>query len=439
MLLSGYHVDRQQPCGVDTIPRRFQSNVPPQEELGGDTIADRLNADLAKYPPPVPPGKNRARGAWSRTSVYEILRNPKYTGYQVFNRRASRSRGGKVNDPVKWVWSPEPVHEPLIPKWMYDEINAHRDAKRGSRDGDTANKHPLTVRTNLFRSRIICGCGRRMYGCVRNKASYYLCQIRNNNRGRPDKYADHQKALYVREDAILDAVTKFFADRVFGQDRRAILAADLSGVDDRATQDRQNERERLRRQLDDIAQRQKSLLTQAQQGDPNDPFTKALRGSYNELEGSKSEALASIAELDEADRTEQRPLDATDIDLLDALPHLALNLAQAPRTLLGTLFDITQLRVELNHSGDQATITIRLPADQLTEVAISAERITDAMPTQNVPAQRAADTCVDAVRAPGQAPQGCTAGGTLSAKTGRHFQDAHRSPRSRWSSAPSCR
>ncbi|GAB3733921.1 hypothetical protein GCM10027598_58960 [Amycolatopsis oliviviridis] len=243
-----------------------------------------------------------------------------------------------------------------------------------------------------------------MYGCVRNKAAYYLCQIRNNNRGRPDEYADHQKALYVREDAILDAVTKFFADRVFGQDRRAILAADLSGVDDRAAQDRQNERERLQRQLDDIAQRQKSLLAQAQQGEPDDPFTKALRGSYNELEGGKTEALASIAELDEADKAEPRPLDATDIDLLDALPHLALNLAQAPRTLLGTLFDITQLKVELNRGGDEATITIRLPADQLPEVAISAERITDAMPTQNVPAQRAADIRVDAVRAPGAIP-----------------------------------
>jgi len=63
-----------------------------------------------------------------------------------------------------------------------------------------------------------------MYGCVRNKAAYHRCQIRNNNRGRPDKYADHQKALYVREDAILDAGSKFFADRVFGQDSRAILA-----------------------------------------------------------------------------------------------------------------------------------------------------------------------------------------------------------------------
>lgn len=55
--------------------------------VGYDTIAERLNEDLEKFPPPEPPGKSRARGAWSKTSVYDVLNNPKYTGYQVFNRR----------------------------------------------------------------------------------------------------------------------------------------------------------------------------------------------------------------------------------------------------------------------------------------------------------------------------------------------------------------
>ncbi|MGI8310050.1 recombinase family protein [Saccharopolyspora hattusasensis] len=92
------------------------------EQLGYDTIAERLNADPQRYPPPVPPGKQRARGAWGKTSIYEILRNPKYTGFQVFNRRASRSKRGKVNDPVKWVWSPKPTHEPFDP-----EVDVRRD------------------------------------------------------------------------------------------------------------------------------------------------------------------------------------------------------------------------------------------------------------------------------------------------------------------------
>lgn len=69
--------------------------------LGYGTIAERLNDDLSQYPPPRAPSKARTRGAWSKTSVCDILRNPKYTGYQVFNRRATSSRRGKVNDPVK--------------------------------------------------------------------------------------------------------------------------------------------------------------------------------------------------------------------------------------------------------------------------------------------------------------------------------------------------
>jgi DNA invertase Pin-like site-specific DNA recombinase len=86
------------------------------EGLGYNTIADRLNADLERYPPPTAPSKSRTRGAWSKSSVAGVLQNPKYTGYQVFNRRATTSKRGKVNEPFKWVWSPKPVHEPLIAK-----------------------------------------------------------------------------------------------------------------------------------------------------------------------------------------------------------------------------------------------------------------------------------------------------------------------------------
>ncbi|GAB3474637.1 hypothetical protein GCM10027521_03480 [Amycolatopsis cihanbeyliensis] len=109
------------------------------EQLGFDTIAERLNLDLDKFPPPEPPGGLRARGAWSKSSVAELLKNPKYTGYQVYNRRARRSRGGrnKPNPPELWVWSVEAAHEPLIPKWMFEEFNARSTIRKGSRDGRT--------------------------------------------------------------------------------------------------------------------------------------------------------------------------------------------------------------------------------------------------------------------------------------------------------------
>jgi site-specific DNA recombinase len=382
------------------------------QQLGYDTIADRLNADLTKYLPPEPPNKQRARGAWGKTSVMEILRNPKYTGYQVFNRRASRSRQGKVNDPVKWVWSPEPVHEPLIPKWMFDELAAQRTARRGSRDGGEPRNHPSTRRTYLFRGMVFCRCGRRMFGNHRHARTYYTCWPRNNNRGRPDTYTGHPKTVYLREDPLLDAVGRFFADRVFGPRRQQLLAAQLATVDTRAAQARQTERERLQRQLADITRRQESVLRQAQDGDPDDPFTKALRGSYNQLDAEKTAVLAVIADLDTADQAEPHRPTRDDATLLDALPYLALNLAHAPEPLLRRLFEITQLTIQ-EHDGDEVTITITLPADDLPHIAHAAERITHAMASthEKTRGQQATGSCVDAVRAPGRIRTCATASG----------------------------
>jgi site-specific DNA recombinase len=236
-----------------------------------------------------------------------------------------------------------------------------------------------------------------------------MCWPRNNNRRRPDKYVDHPKAVYIREDALLDAVSRFFADRVLGPHRRDVLAADLEGLDDRATHERHAERERRQRVVADVARRQNSVLRQAQDGDPDDPFTKALRGTYNDLEAEKTAALAAIAQLDET--KPDRP-SATDMDLLDTLPYLALNLVHAPEPLLRTLFELTQLAVRLHEDSGQVTITIKLPADQLPDIVHAAERITDTMPsTQETPAQPA-DACVDAVRVPAAARAAFTLGGS---------------------------
>jgi hypothetical protein len=38
---------------------------------------------------------------WGRSSLWEILHNPKYTGFMVWNRR-QRKRGGKIDAPEKW-------------------------------------------------------------------------------------------------------------------------------------------------------------------------------------------------------------------------------------------------------------------------------------------------------------------------------------------------
>ncbi len=63
--------------------------------VGITQIRNALNADPDRYPPPIPVDPARSLGAWSRSSIWEVLRNPKYTGYQVWNRRARKTAGNR--------------------------------------------------------------------------------------------------------------------------------------------------------------------------------------------------------------------------------------------------------------------------------------------------------------------------------------------------------
>jgi site-specific DNA recombinase len=46
--------------------------------------------------------------------------NPKYTGYQVWNRRRRKTGGNRANPESEWVWSAEPSHAALVPKEVWE-------------------------------------------------------------------------------------------------------------------------------------------------------------------------------------------------------------------------------------------------------------------------------------------------------------------------------
>jgi site-specific DNA recombinase len=376
------------------------------KQLGCDTIAERLNKDLDKYPPPEPPSKSRARGAWSKSSVAELLKNPKYTGYQVYNRRARRSRGGrnKPNPPELWVWSTEPSHEPLIPKWMFDAINTMHGGKAGSRDGADANVHRYTRRTYRYRGRVVCHCGRRMMGYSHKLGyTYYRCWPTNNNRGRPDKHADHPRTVYVREEAITAVVEQAFSEFLFHPQRRNLLSEDLNEADAQAHRDRDERRTRLQRRVADLTRRQDNVLSQVEDADPTDPFIQGLRRRYNDLQAQRQRALDEMAALD-ADAAGPRHASEADLDVLDALPHLALNLERAPDELQHRLFELTKLRIEVHYPTRQAIIKITIPRDELTTVSATATAIKqpdDHVGGRLIDVKPQVKPSVNAVRAPG--------------------------------------
>lgn len=129
----------------------------------------------------------------------------------VYNRRA-RKNGNRANPPSAWVWSPQPVHEPLVTRDLYDAaaVLPQRDpaARNRTIQNPTQNVYPL-------RSYLRCAlCGRRIWGKTQpGELVYYLCvKDRRQHAGRP-WFEHHPGTVRVRATTIEPLVDQFLATR----------------------------------------------------------------------------------------------------------------------------------------------------------------------------------------------------------------------------------
>jgi site-specific DNA recombinase len=106
------------------------------------------------------------------------------------------------NPEAAWIWSPCPVHEPLITREMFDDarrvlhVGTRVAAQRGPRAGP---------RTYLLRGLLTCAtCGRRMEGSWNNGRAHYRCKVPNGEAGCV--VTSHPPTIYVREDKIVRAL-----------------------------------------------------------------------------------------------------------------------------------------------------------------------------------------------------------------------------------------
>ena len=118
-------------------------------------------------------------GRWGEGAISGILDNPKYTGYQVWNRRGRKTRRNAHNDEADWIWSEEPAHEAIVLLDLWRAAQALRrrkdtDWRRRPRSGRAAR--PL-------RGLVHCGsCARRMAAVHRKRTTmpvrwYWECPI----------------------------------------------------------------------------------------------------------------------------------------------------------------------------------------------------------------------------------------------------------------------
>ena len=184
------------------------------QRLAGHSVARitrALNEGGVPCPSAADPARNmhRTGAGWTLGTVTTILRNPRYTGRQVWNRQRTDTEladPGNVtlgqksvqrwNLPSGWVISNRPAHPALVSEADFiaaQDINAAR--------GPAPQGEPV-LRRYLLAGILACGvCGRRMESAWSNGKAAYRCRHGRTSAMTLDPAGP--KNTYVREDTLL--------------------------------------------------------------------------------------------------------------------------------------------------------------------------------------------------------------------------------------------
>jgi DNA invertase Pin-like site-specific DNA recombinase len=177
-----------------------------------EKLAAELNARGLECPPPqAKGGKRRAGGGpranlWRTGAVRCILKNPRYTGASVWNRRTKSKyhtlAGGKArprepkakgleraNARADWVIVAG-THKELVSQELFDRAADRMAARKGGKRDDSGY---------LFSGLVTCAhCGRRLSGFLDNGKRSYRCR-RQDVDGRPVCVAARVSEEYLLE------------------------------------------------------------------------------------------------------------------------------------------------------------------------------------------------------------------------------------------------
>lgn len=336
------------------------------EQLSYRAIADRLNTDLDRYPPPQPVDPERALGRWSPSTVREILINPKYTGHMVWNRRSTKDKmhPGKNNRRDEWIVSEAPTHPTIVPLdtfFAVQEIARTRQGSRSDPDGASPNPHPETKQVYRLRSYVHCAmCQRRMHGKTKRTNIYYYCQPRG--RELPE---DHPPSIWLPERDLLDGIVYFFNTWVFGTERVALATRSITTADIQAAEEHHAKIETVRRAITDAEERLDRLTTILEErDDPDGSVFARIQRRQTDLEAQLATRRAELAHLlDNAPANAPGP-----VELLDDLPTMEINVAELPAERLRRLLDAFAVQIHYDRRHHRATYKAHLSADALPHV-----------------------------------------------------------------------
>ncbi|MEU6858547.1 recombinase family protein [Glycomyces sp. NPDC046736] len=347
------------PVEGPVVQRSFNWRI--TERLGYQAIADRLNEDPVLNPPPTPVIPSRAVGCWTSSNVRDMITNPKHTGHMVWNRRARKGKGRNRANPVEeWVWSPEPVHEPLVS--LEDFVQAQEVAKRTNRSRSRKSSHQAAKNEYPLRSFVFHEqCGRRMFGNQRRESRYHSCSP------KPDQRPDgHPHTVRVREDVLLDGINTFLAAYVLGPYRKEILQGNLSKLHEAKIDEHAGRASALEKALAETEAKLWRLGSHLESADELDEgLLQVMNQRSADLRAQQQQIKNQLADLAESACEVANP------DLIDELPISKIDLHRMPVELARRLFEALRLTVTYDHATRNAVCQITLIGETIRAVQMA--------------------------------------------------------------------
>ena len=326
---------------------------------GTREIRDLLNSDPERFPPRDAPDPTKASGHWSTSSVWEVLHNPKYTGYQVWNRRRRKKDNG-TNPESEWIWSEEPSHPAVVSMEEWRAVQGRAAAnERVRRTPLEPTSAPDAGRTEyLFRGLVRCGsCGLRMWG-GRPASRYYRCQpSHQRTKGIP---ADPPPMVHLGERPLLEAVSEWLTAAVFGPERldywREALAASAAPRPSSSARDRVGE---IVAEIGDIERRIERQVLALEDDDAPPGLRRRVAERVAQLEAAADDRRATLARLRVEAAADEPTFDDVEA-VLASMPVSGSDLRSLPQPELRMLFDSLNLAVTFHHETRKADIQVTL-------------------------------------------------------------------------------
>jgi site-specific DNA recombinase len=349
--------------------------------IGLGAICDKLNRNIEKYPAPIPNRKDETAllHTWSRSVINAILRNPKYTGFNVWGRNDKRRGRPQIRPREEWVWSATPTHEAIVSRELFEMVEERaqrntRAMKAGmTREGHTRTK-PQARRLYPLRGRVRCGlCGHSMEGSHQRGSNWYRCQYVYRRGAAAAAATEHPKVLGIKEANLLDPILDFLSRRLFGADRLRLLRDELADSTASTWEHHDADAERLE---DELRKINRSLRVQTlrleEHEDPAHPIVALATERITELSTRKAAVVDALEALKDMRPAGHHPDEIA--AMLDAVPDLRPTLTTATAEELAEIFRAFDVRITYDKTRQVLDLAATIVPGLLPDSANESDR-----------------------------------------------------------------